>query len=192
MNRAAKALLVSLVALLPAASRAKGLPPNYAELKLGGYFPMAHDVSGYDAGFAGELAIGRSLDRGFAFEGSLGSYQTKGTLPGGVDRKLRITPLALSLKGTAPFGQFEPYAMAGIGVYFVHDELGAAALGTSGRTTSSSTNLGLHLGIGADYFTSSGLFLGLEGKYLFLKATTFGTHTRLDGAVVGAHLGFRF
>jgi Outer membrane protein beta-barrel domain len=195
MRRAALAILAVISTVLPAASQAKGPPPNYVELKVGGYFPMAHDVSGLDTGFAGELTLGRALDRGFSIEGSLGSYQAKGNVDGfagTVDRKLRLVPLTFSLKGTAPFGAFEPYALVGVGVYFVRDELSAAMVSGGASGSDSSTNLGLHVGVGGTYLTPAGVFFGLEGKYVIVRASTFQEKTRLDGAVVTADVGFRF
>ena len=39
---------------------------------------------------------------------------------------------------------------------------------------------------------SNNVFFGLEGKYLWLSTSTFGTDTRLDGAVLTANIGYRF
>ncbi|HTN51925.1 MAG TPA: outer membrane beta-barrel protein [Anaeromyxobacter sp.] len=179
-------LLASLALALGAPLRAAARPPlpGYAELKLGGYFPVASDVSSYDAGFSGELALGYAPDPGFAFEGAVGTFRTQHTVAGATARSLRVIPLTFAIRGTVPLKSFQPYAILGAGAYFVHDELGGAS--------DDSANLGLFLGVGGNVSLGERLFLGLEGRYLFLRANTFGAGTHLDGAMLTADLGFRF
>jgi opacity protein-like surface antigen len=168
-------------------------PPNYVEAKLGGYFPMAGDVDSFDSGFNGEVTFGRYLAPGFAVEGGLGYFETKGHTPTGLaERKFKVTPLVFSILGVAPFGPFEAYGMAGLGVYFIKDEISAPVFGVSSGTSDSSADLGLHLGFGGRYHATKNVFLGLEAKYIWLTTSTFGVDTRLDGATVTANIGYRF
>jgi opacity protein-like surface antigen len=184
------ALFASLALVLPFTAAAAGPPPNYLVLKLGGYFPMALDVDGFYSGFNGELSIGRYLAPGFAVEGGIGYFQTKGRFSGppAADHEFEVIPLTFSVRGTIPYGPFEAYGMGGVGVYFTDDKRTSPAASGS----DSAADVGLHLGIGGKYNMPNNVFFGLEGKYLWLSTSTFGTETRLDGAVLTANIGYRF
>ncbi|MBM2829082.1 MAG: hypothetical protein HW408_1614 [Actinobacteria bacterium] len=175
---------------------AKPLAANYAQLKIGGFFPQTNDLDHFDAGGNFEVGIGHRVAPGFAIEGNFGYFETKGTfnLPGigSGDETFKVMPLTLSLKGQAFFDRFEPYAEAGIGVYFIKDELNGTVLGFSGSDSENDTQLGLHVGLGGNYNITPQVFLGVEGRYLWLRTDTFGVNVQLDGFLLTANLGYRF
>jgi opacity protein-like surface antigen len=168
---------------------AKPLASNYAQLKIGGYFPQTSDLDDFDAGGNFEVGIGHRVAPGFAIEGNFGYFETKESfdLPGiaSGDETFKVVPLTLSLKGQAFFDRFEPYAEAGIGVYFIKDEI-------SGSDSENDTQLGLHIGLGGNYNITPQVFLGVEGRYLWLRTDTFGVDVKLDGFFLTANLGYRF
>lgn len=179
-----------------APSYAKPLSSNYAQLKVGGFFPQTNDLDNFDAGGNIEVGIGHRVAPGFAIEGNFGYFETKGNfnLPGigSGDETFKVMPLTLSLKGQAYFDRFEPYAEAGIGVYFIKDEINGTILGFSGSNSENDTQLGLHVGLGGNYNITPQVFLGVEGRYLWLRTDTFGVDVKLDGFLLTANAGYRF
>ena len=187
---AALAILICMLGL--SAAIAKPLSPNYATLKVGGYFPQHSDLDEFDSGFNGEISLGHLVAPGFAIEGGIGYFETKGpvmTTLGLADEKIKVMPLTFSLKGQTFFQQFEPYVEAGIGVYFIKDELAVPGF-ISGSENDS--QVGFHLGLGGNFHVTRQLFVGLEGKYLWVKTDTFGADVRLDGITLTGNIGFRF
>lgn len=199
-----KVLIVSFVFLCAAlfvvpSSDAKGFPANYIALKLGGFFPQSNDLDDVnaDAGLNGEIALGHYVAPGFAIEGGIGYFETKGGLSsalGSFDEKFQVIPVTLSLRGQVPYGRFEPYGFVGIGVYFVDDKLSGSipSLGVSGSDSDNDTSLGFHAGMGGNYTLSNNVFLGVEVRYLFLETSTFGVDFRLDGITLTGNVGYRF
>ncbi len=186
-------VLFSVFTLFPV--HAKPLSPNYVTLKLGGYFPQHSDLDGFDSGFNGEVSLGRVVAPGFAVEGGLGYFETKGDFvaPGiDVREKFKVMPLTFSLKGQTFFERFEPYAEAGIGVYFIKDDISGTVLGITGSDSESDAKVGFHLGLGGNYNVTRQIFLGLEGKYVWVKTDTFDVDVRLNGITLTGNVGFRF
>jgi opacity protein-like surface antigen len=183
-------LLASLAFVAPLTAYSAGPPPTYVVGKIGGYFPMASDVDTFDSDFMGEVAVGYYIAPGFAVEGGIGYFETSGRMSGppAADHTFEVYPLTFSIRGAIPYGPFEAYGLAGIGVYFVEDKRSAPGFGGS----DSAADIGFHLGIGGKYTLPNNVFFGLEGRYLWLSAGTFGTDTRLDGAVLTATVGYRF
>ena len=94
-------LTVVLFLLSMTTAHAKPLASNYAQLKIGGYFPQSSDLNNFDAGGNFEVGIGHRVAPGFAIEGNFGYFETKGTfnLPGigSVDETFKVMPLTLTL-----------------------------------------------------------------------------------------------
>jgi len=175
---------------------AKPLPSNYFQVKAGGYFPDASDLDGFDAGGNFEVALGHYVAPGFAIEGGLGYFETKGdfSVPGvgSASEKFKVVPLTLSLKGQTFYGRFEPFAEAGVGVYFIKDEISGSVLGVSGSGSENDTQVGFHLGLGGNYNVNRQLFLGAEGRYLWVQTDTYGANLNLYGFVLTVNVGYRF
>ena len=188
------AMALFLLSVTP--TYAKPLASNYAQLKIGGFFPQTNDLDHFDAGGNIEVGIGHRVAPGFAIEGNFGYFETKGTfnLPGigSGDETFKVMPFTLSLKGQTFFDRFEPYAEAGIGVYFIKDEINGTIHGISGSDSENDTQLGLHVGLGGNYNITPQVFLGVEGRYLWLRTDTFGVDVKLDGFFLTANLGYRF
>lgn len=186
-------VLISALTVMPA--HAKPLSPNYATLKLGGYFPQHSDLDGFDSGFNGEISLGHIVAPGFAVEGGIGYFETKGDFSSPLvsgSEKFKVMPLTLTLKGQTFFQQFEPYAGIGIGAYFIKDEISGTVLGFSGSESENDTKIGFHIVLGGNYNVTRQLFLGVEGKYLWVKTDTFGVDVRLDGIILTGNVGVRF
>lgn len=182
--------------LLAGISTAAAPPTSYVGIKAGGYFPLSGDLTTFDAGFCGELAFGHYLAPGFAVEAGVGRFSTEGDHKTGagarVSREISISSVALTLKGVAPFGGFEGYAAAGGGVYFINDELVGDPSTATRAASDDEVRIGAHAGVGGSAALSRQVFVGVDARYLLLKAHTFGDSTRLDGVTVTGSLGYRF
>jgi opacity protein-like surface antigen len=170
-------VMVSLVSVPAFAARLD----NYATVKLGVYSPRSHFLRGNDfsRGIDGEVALGRNFNRYLAGEFGLGYLDTNS----GNDQ-VTMVPVTVTGKGKVPLGDFELYAGAGIGAYFVKAELGSQSY--------NDTALGWHILTGVNFNVDPYFFLGVEIKYLWVKPS-FGPYSpEFDGATATANLGFRF
>lgn len=193
---AASSVLLFAALISAPFSDAKGLPPNYMTLKLGGFFPQSSDLDDIeaDAGFHGEIALGHRVAPGFAIEGGIGYFETDAGVTNTLvsfDEQFRVVPVTLSLRGQVPYGRYEPYGFVGIGVYFVEDKI-SASLPVPVSDSDDDASLGFHVGLGGNYTLSNNLFLGVEVRYIFLKTGTFGVDFRLDGITLSGNVGYRF
>ncbi len=187
-------LLVISVAPVMAA----GPGSNYVVGKLGVYIPTSNDLSGYDTGFSGEFAFGHYFSPYLSLELGVGYFQTKGdvtvnfipgpTLPG--SEKIEVTPLTGSLRVSIPVNIWvEPYLIAGIGAYFVHDHIDVA---NHLDLNDDTTTFGVHLGGGINFNISPNFFVGAECKYVWLEPSLYGTDVDLSGVRVMGNFGVRF
>lgn len=195
MNRflpavAALAMMVIFAAPPPAMGE---MSSNYAVVKAGAYFPGSDDlggasgVTGADTGPNVEGAFGHYFSRQFALEAGVGIFATEGTFQGS-DETFVAVPVTLSAKMFFPMENVEPYVMAGLGVYFVDDEIDTQA----GDLSDDDTSVGVHVGAGVNVNISPLLFIGAEVRYLWVEVTTFGADTELNGLTATANVGFRF
>jgi len=196
-----KRIALLSVLLIVIAVPAFAAPPNYVALKLGGYLPQSDDMAEIDNSFYGELDFGHYFNQNIALEMGVGytksnasASATSGGTTVSADMDITIVPITLGLKVLAPMGTFEPYAMAGVGVYYTKMEASASVSGFgSGSASENDTVFGGYLGLGSNFNVASNTFLGLEGKYFFAKPSfgDFGDGN-IDGIIVTANIGYRF
>ena len=161
----------------------------------GGYYPQSSDLKNQDAenGFIGELGFGYYLLPILSLEASGGYFGTKGNMENtNTERKFSLYPLELTGKLGIPILFLEPYVEAGVGGYYVRS--------TAGSQEETSCRGGYFAGAGIN-FNMGPIILGLEGRYLLLKASapapTFSnssatTDVKLDGIIGTFNVGFRF
>jgi outer membrane protein W len=172
---------------------------NYFVMKAGGYFPNSSDLGGFNNGFNGEVAYGRYFSPNLAAELALGYFATSGSGSGTFDgvtsaatADIYTIPLTLALKAIYPIDQWEIYAIGGAGAYFCNAKVNYSG----GSPDNSATAFGGFLGAGFNYNMDRNWFLGVEGKYLWVKPefTFFNVKdsVAIDGWTVTGNLGFRF
>jgi opacity protein-like surface antigen len=197
MNRAkASALvLVFFTLMVPGALWAGDGKDAYVVLKGGGYFPESSDLKDQDAkvGFVGELGFGYYLLPFLSLEVAGGYFGTKGNMENtNTERKFSLYPLEVTGKLGIPILFLEPYVEAGVGGYYVK--------ATAASQEETSWRGGYFGGAGIN-FNLGPIILGLEGRYLFLKASapaptssnpSAKTDVKLDGIIGTFNVGFRF
>jgi outer membrane protein W len=194
-------LLTVLLVGLATQARAEDNPSNYVVFKGGIYSPSrSHNIDNFNAGstshldsktgFAGEVAVGHYFLPFLAVELGGGYFESKGSPaaePG--HSKLKVVPVVATGKLLLPLGPFEPYGLFGIGAYVTRLDVD----GNSGNFRGSSdVTYGLHAGAGFNINLSKQVYLGAEGKYVWVDPNFGGQHVRLDGFVTTANLGLRF
>ena len=170
-------------------------------LKGGVYSPQKDPVKDFDTGPNGEISIGGYLTRNFLVELGVGYFETEGdgavVLPGGTVVPAEVTftviPVTATIKWLYRTGSFEPYVEAGGGVYVADIDLSGGGVDITDRYT----NFGVHLGLGANVDITKRVFVGVEGRYLWIAEHKFelgqGTEdVELDGMTGTINLGYRF
>lgn len=175
---------------------------NYVAAKIGIYSPQGDDLKDFDTGFNGELVLGYRKNH-FALELEAGYFETKGSgtivaselplvvIPG--DVKIWVIPIALNYKFVYPIETFEPFIEVGAGVYVTNVDLSGGGLGFSDRYTSP----GVHVGLGANLNITQKLFLGIEGRYLWVEDHQFvlgqiPVNVNIEGVIATVNVGYRF
>lgn len=186
----------------PEKTQYKGYTPNYLALKLGAYLPQAEDVkdSDFASSFYGELAFGYYFDKNIAIELGVGytkpdssASASSGGTTSSFNADLTIIPITLGLKGSLPMGAFEPFAEAGIGLYYCKLETTSSVSGVGSASASETdSTFGYFLGLGTNFNVSPNVFLGLEGKYFWAKLSTPGGELDVDGINLTASIGYRY
>ena len=195
MNMAkALALILALLTLMVSGALWAG-DDKYVVLKGGGYFPQSSEMKDQDAktGYIGQVGFGYYLLPILALEASGGYMGAKGDMQNtNTERRFSIYPLEVTGKLGLPILFLEPYVEAGVGGYYVKS--------TAGSQEETSWRGGYFGGAGIN-FNLGPIILGLEGRYLFLKASapaptssnpSATTDIKLDGIIGTLNLGFRF
>ena len=150
---------------------------NYIIVKPGLYSPQSNELNEFNNGLNFEIGYGRYLSKYIAIEPFFSTFYTTAKFSGSdavfgdykEEDLISATGANLAIKGIAPLNFGELYAMGGAGIYF----LGVAAdvdgslidLDFSDYTT----ELGLFLGGGANVNITKSIYIGVEGKYLWLE-----------------------
>jgi outer membrane protein W len=190
---------VKRIALLPVLLLMVAVPAladtqNYFDLKLGAYLPQANDVKDFDSSFYGELGFGYYFTRNFAVEIGVGYTKPGASVSAnGSSASVDITviPATLGLRGSIPVGAFEPFATAGVGVYFTRAEASLSSP-AGGSGSKNDDVVGYYLGLGSNFNVSPNVFLGVEGKYFWAKPSFEGVDIKIDGINLTANIGYRF
>ncbi|MDO9265389.1 MAG: porin family protein [Desulfosalsimonadaceae bacterium] len=191
---------VALIGITSQASAAENLA-NYVALKGGVYSPSEkYDLDNFNGGstshldsktgFNGEVAIGHYFLPVFAMELGAGYFESEGSPaaePG--NAKLKVVPVIATAKALLPIGPIEPYGEFGIGAYFTKFDVNGNIGDFDG---SSEVTYGLHAGAGVNFNITDTLFLGVEGRYIWVKPSYGGQDVKLDGFTLTADVGFRF
>ncbi|OGW33884.1 MAG: hypothetical protein A2010_16575 [Nitrospirae bacterium GWD2_57_9] len=172
--------------------------PDYTELKGGYYYPSEQirldEFSGTDfdrkKGFNGEIAFGHRYGPAFGTEFGIGYLQNRRSPDIGSGRITQeALPVLLSAKLFLPLGPVEPYAEAGVGAYFTRLE---AEDDAGGSRMFREVDLGTHLGAGLNINFTDKMYLGVEGRYIWVRPEYENVEIRLDGYTATVNLGFRY
>jgi hypothetical protein len=197
-------VLLVLTFLIPINVFAKS--PFYITAKPGIYSPQSSDLHDSDIGFNGEIAFGWRSNPYIATEFGIGYFNTKveKTFVGAtyVDREgfdIGVFPVTSTLKVILPYKRWEFFGLAGGGVYIVsrpyddydydHDHH------HHDHDYDYDARLGGYLGAGIHYDITRGMFVGVEGKYLWtdrVKLDDLDVKFKMDGIIATAVFGVRF
>ncbi len=161
--------------------------PNYFFIGVGFYF-YTGDIAKkteLDEAFIGEFTFGRQFHPNFALEVGTGYIHD-----GHGGDELRGYPLTLTAKGVYPLEKARLFGGGGVGVYFMDFD---GEIENVNISDSEDTVFGGHLLVGGDLYIHTSVFLGIEGKYLFIEKADFeGKEVELDGFVVIVKIGYSF
>jgi len=178
---------LAMVGLAPRAA-AQGRLKSYVEVKGGLYSPSSTFAlsnlnlenslkSDTRTGVNGELAFGHYFLPTLALEMGIGYFRGKGSLdtPSPRTMNFNVIPVVLSAKALIPAGRVDPYAAAGVGIYFTKFEST-----DNGSNFSGSSTLGLHAGAGVNVNITPTVFVGAEGRYVTANPSFGGEKIRLN------------
>jgi opacity protein-like surface antigen len=198
MKTTAALILAVAVALIgvPSLASAVERPSNYIEFMGGLYAPSKDfDIEGndfkLDDGFVAQIAFGHYFLPMLALELGGGYFESKASpaRPAG-EPKFQVVPLTATGKVLFPIGPIvEPYGLFGIGAYVTKAEVSGDVGNFEGSTE---TAFGYHAGGGVNVNLGPVVFVGAEGRYIWVKPSFGGDDIKLDGFTVTANLGLRF
>ena len=195
MNRSL--VLVFAVALIGLASSAAFAekPSSYLVLK-GGYYSPSQSFDLDNVHF--------NTKNGYTVTGALGHYflpflaveleggylesKTSSSFPG-AESKLKVYPVLATGKLLLPIGPIEPYGEFGVGAYIIDIDVSGTPSNFSGSTRGA---FGYHAGGGLNIDLAPNVFIGAEGRYIWVKRSYGGADIKLNGFTVTGNLGFRF
>jgi len=167
--------------------------------KFGAYIPTSNDLSGYNSGFNTEIAFGHYFNPYLAIELGAGYFQTQGnvtivysgyTYSG--NENIEVVPVTASVKVIIPVNIWiEPYAIAGIGAYFVNDHIDNYYY-YHHAANDNDTAFGVNVGGGINFNIGRNFFVGAECKYVWLDPSLYGMNVNLGGVQITGDFGFRF
>jgi outer membrane protein W len=174
---------------------------GFIALKLGIYEPQEEPIEDFDTGINGEISVGGYITPNFALELGVGYFESDGpgaiVIPGPVvipaDAEFFVIPVTLNLKYIYPLESFEPYIEGGGGIYVGDAELSGGGIELSDRYT----NVGGFLGAGVNINITESIFIGVEGRYLWVAEHNFELgetiqSVEMDGYTATANIGYRF
>ena len=184
----------------PEQTQIRTYKPNYFVLKLGSYLPQSSDLDLFDNAFYGELGIGHYFNPNLAIEFGAGYTKSgasaSGSIPGfgsgSASVDFTIIPVTLGLRGSITTGTFEPFATAGIGLYYTKADVSVNLTGLSGSAWENDTAFGFYFGLGGNFNITQNTYIGVEGKYFFATPSFEGVDVDIDGINLTANIGFRF
>ena len=228
MKNGVKSILMGILALtflIPISVFAQPYPPRpqyppqyppqyhplYLTFKPGIYSPQSRDLEGSDTGFNGEIAFGFRFNPNIAAEFGIGYFNTEKEVTAvgatyAVQEKFNINviPVTLTLKAILPYKRWELFGLAGGGVYIVSaqsDYHNDYYDNHYDYEYDSDAVMGGYLGGGLHYNIAPGIFVGVEGKYLWtdkakLNDEAYGVPLeakfKMDGIIATAVFGIRF
>jgi len=197
MNARWHLLLVAaatLIGIVPAAALAQA-PSSYLVLK-GGYYSPSKDFNldnvhfNTKNGFVVGGALGHYFLPYLALELEGGYLESKtSSSTAGADSKLKVYPVIATGKILLPAGPLEPYGEFGIGAYIIDIDVSGTPSNFNGSTRGA---FGYHAGGGVNINLGQVVFIGAEGRYLWVKRSYGGEDIKLDGFTLTGNLGFRF
>jgi outer membrane protein W len=197
-------LAVSLTGMTPAVyADDNDLPDNsrYIVLKGGRYSPSEkYDITHFNestvsrldmgTGLSGEIALGQYSNPELALELGIGYFESKGSPaaePGST--RLKAVPIVITAKDFIQMPALRPYLEFGVGAYSTKLEVSG---NTGSFSSQSKTTYGFHAGLGFDIDIANAMFIGLEGRYLWVKADYGGQPVKLNGFMSTINLGFKY
>ena len=210
MKNGVKSILMGILALtflIPINVFAE--PPFYITFKPGIYSPQSSDLD--SSGFNGEIAFGFRFNPNIAAEFGIGYFNTEKEVTAvgatyAVQEKfdINVIPVTLTLKVILPYKRWELFGLAGGGVYIVSaqsDYHNDYYDNHYDYEYDSDAVMGGYLGGGLHYNIAPGIFVGVEGKYLWtdkakLNDEAYGVPLeakfKMDGIIATAVMGIRF
>jgi opacity protein-like surface antigen len=180
--------------------------PFYIAFKPGIYSPQSSDLDGFDTGFSGEFVFGYRFNPNIAAEFGVGYFNTEGEVtvvgPTFVVREkfdIDVAPITFTLKAILPYKKWEFFGLAGAGVYIAYGPYDYDYYDDEYDYHYDAV-WGGYLGAGIHYNITPGIFVGVEGKYLWtgkvewdevLGIPTEGKF-KMDGIIATAVIGIRF